>query len=477
VGESIDQVVFSKDDEIKFAERLREETKILKSWFDQRYFDYSEKPSLGLEIEAWLVDENHIPTPRNKEFLETCNDSMLFEELAQYNFELNTEPEVLQPGCLESFRRQIEKTWKTCREGADKMGVQPMMVGIHPLVRDQMLQPQYLSHDARYDALNRALVKLRKKKEIEINIKGFDHFQMTTDHVTLEAAATSIQIHISANQEDARRVYNASQIVATPTVAVAANSPYLYGHDLWSESRIPVFEQAISAASFRDKKGRDVGRVTFGTGYIRRSFLEIFLENLDGYPPMIPILFDDAPENLHHLRFHNGTIWRWNRPIIGFAGGKPHLRVEQRPLASGPTIVDIVANAAFSVGLTMFYSRSEKAPEESMTFTDCYNNFYKAAKHGLSAEVRWFGRSQRLDKVILDDLIPKAKLGLQLMGLEQEEIRTYIDDIIQPRVMSGQNGARWQRAFIETHGRDFQALAEAYFENQLSGVPVHKWKA
>ncbi|MCB0377005.1 MAG: hypothetical protein KDD33_00805 [Bdellovibrionales bacterium] len=476
MGESIGQVEFSAEDEKEFQRRLREETKVLKNWFEERRFEFRDKPMLGLEVEAWLVDENYIPNPVNKEFLAVCDNPDVVEELSKFNFELNTDPKVLQKYCFKEIHQQLAKTWDQCLGFASKVASKPMLIGIHPLLRDQILQLEYMSEGERYRALNDQLMKMREGQPVKVDIQGFDHFAMTFDHIMLEAAATSVQVHIQANQEDFRRVFNASMIAAIPCVAIAANSPFVYGHDLWDESRIPLFEQAIQVKSFRDKRGTDIGRVTFGTGYIRHSLLEIFLENLNGYPPLIPILFEDSPESLHHLRFHNGTLWRWNRPIIGFdQSGTPHLRVEQRAMASGPSLEDIVANMAFSVGLTQYLATEEKAPEESMTFTDCRNNFYEAARLGLNARVRWFGKEGALDQLILSDLIPKAKQGLRAAGVDAAEIEFYLEQNIHQRVLSGQNGARWQRAFIDRQGRDFQALTQTYLERQMSGTPVHKW--
>ena len=476
MGEFISQTSFTKRECDIFLQKLREETLTLKKLFECRAFEYSEVPKLGLEVEAWLVDKDGIPTPKNKEFLEACGNKDIVEEISKFNFEINTVPLLLESNCFSTLHKQLGKTWQFCQEKAQILGISPVIIGIHPLVRDEMLQIPYMSDAARYEVLNNQILGLRKNKPIALDIKGFDHFQTKLDSILIEAAATSIQVHIQANQENFRRVYNSSLIVSAPCVAIAANSPYLYGHDLWNETRIPLFEQAIALKQFRDKKGVDIGRVSFGTGYIRHSLLEVFLENLNGYPPLVPILFDDKPEELHHLRFHNGTLWRWNRPIIGFnSQGKAHMRVEQRAMASGPSVVDIVANTAFATGLTQFFANSEKIPEESMTFTDCRNNFYEAARMGLAAEVRWFGKKQRLDQLILGDLLPKACSGLENFGVEKAEVDLYLRDIIKSRVLSGQNGANWQRSFVELHGRDFQALAKQYLANQNTGEPVHRW--
>ncbi len=477
MGESVDQVEFSDQEREHFKQRLRKETAVLKRMLDSRSFEYRDTPLIGMEAEAWLVDENGLPTPENEKLLSECNDPNLVEEISQFNFEMNTDPVGLSGNCFLKLFKQLSDTWENSQAVAERLGMAPVLIGIHPLVRDEMLQPEYISKAQRYEALNNEIIKLREQEPLKLDIQGKDHFKKTLDHILMEAACTSIQIHIQANQEDFKRIYNSSILASIPSVAVAANSPFLYGHDLWAETRIPLFEQTVRLRQFRDKKGRDVGRVTFGTGYIQRSPLEIFMENLDGYTPVAPVLFDDAPEKLHHLRFHNGTLWRWNRPIVGLnSQGQPHFRVEQRAMAAGPSLVDMVANVVFSVGLTQYFAKTEKVPEESMTFTDSYNNFYAAAKDGLAAKVRWFGKETSLDQLILDDLIPKALKGFQSFDVDQADLNYYLNDVLRPRVLSGLTGAKWQRSFVSTHGRDFQALAQAYLEHQNSGDPVHQWK-
>ncbi|MGH1469191.1 MAG: hypothetical protein ACRBBP_09975 [Bdellovibrionales bacterium] len=477
MGESIDRTDFTRSDEELFNKKLRAETQVLKNMFDSRAFEYSEKPCLGLEVEGWLVNEDNLPSPCNQEFFLESNHPDIVEELSKFNFEINVDPEMLEKNCFQKMHKNISDTWKLCLSSGEKIKANPMLVGIHPLIRDQDLQLECLSDGGRYKALNNQIFKLRKNKPMHVDIKGLDHFQMDFNHIMLEAATTSIQVHIQANQDNMKRLYNASLISSIPSVAVAANSPFLYGHSLWDETRIPLFEQAVNIASFRDKKGADIGRVTFGTGYIRNSPLELFLENLDGYPPLLPALFDDPPEKLRHLKIHNGTLWRWNRPIVGKnSHGTPHLRIEQRAMASGPTVEDIISNTAFSVGLTQYYSETDKAPEDSMTFTDCKNNFYAAAKNGLNAQVRWFGKNIHLGELILQDLIPKAKKGLLNAGLDSEEVEFYLTQNITQRVRTGQNGAYWQKAFVDRHGKDFQKLTEVYLENQNSERPVHTWE-
>ena len=477
MGEPINQSEFLLEEEKEFSKRLKEETKILKRIFESRELKYTGKPSLGLEVEAWLVDKDQIPSPMNDSFLQELNNNKVTEELSKFNFEINIDPQAFQHTCFKNVSKQLSNIWKKCKKTANSMDSFPMLIGIHPLIREQTMQLENISEGNRYKALNNQLSKARNGKPIKLNINGKDCFKSDVDHIMFESAATSIQVHMQVNQDNAKRVYNASLILSAPILAIAANSPFLFGYDLWDETRVPLFEQTIQADHFRDRKGAQIGRVTLGTGYVKRSLFELFLENLNAYPPLLPALFDEGPEHLRHLRFHNGTLWRWNRPIIGLDQNKtPHLRIEQRSMSSGPTIEDVISNMAFSVGLTSYFASLDIPPEESITFTDCRNNFYEAAKNGLSARVRWFGKEVNIDELILNDLISKAKKGLLLNNVDKDEVEYYIEENIRQRALKGQNGARWQRSFIATHGRNFQILMEAYYNNQAKGIPIHKWK-
>jgi len=280
------------------------------------------------------------------------------------------------------------------------------------------------------------------------------------------------------NPEEAVRHYNLSQILSAPMVAVAANSPYLFGRELWDETRIPAFEQSVSVASFLDRQGQNVGRVTFGTGYAKHSIMEPFLENLNAFPVLLPSVTDDDPSWLSHLRLQNGTIWRWTRPLIGLSeDGRPHLRLEHRVPAAGPSITDSIANIAFFIGLMTYYSKSEETPLEcEIPFEDARENFYRAAKHGLRAKIKWSGgKNLPLHSLLEQSLLPAANKGLQMAGLHPEDIEHYIENVMGNRVTTGQNGATWQKAFIFKHGSDFQKMTHAYFENQKRNLPVCKW--
>ena len=185
--------------------------------------------------------------------------------------------------------------------------------------------------------------------------------------------------------------------------------------------------------------------------------------------------YDDPPEALRHLRLHNGTIWRWNRPLIGFdPDGRPHLRIEHRILPAGPTICDMMANAALYLGLAHYLAMSGQNGTGGLPYAEALRNFYAAARYGLDATLVW-PRSGAVgaDALLLEELLPKAQQGLADLGVDDRDGR-YLD-VIEARVRSRQTGASWQRKAYETYGRDVYKLMAAYCERQRSGAPVHQW--
>lgn len=476
MGDEITRSEFSSEDFKEFKQRLRDETRILKSWFDNNDFE-STDGKCGFELEAWLVDKNYQPAPVNEAFLENVADPLVVPELSKFNFEINSIPHLIEGNLLSHLESELTRNWEKCVSHAEELGSAIMAIGILPTIKDEMLTLNNMSSLKRYVALNNQVIRLRQGKPLELKIEGKDFLNIKHQDVMLEAAATSLQIHCQVNAENAVRHYNLSQILSAPMAAVAANSPYLFGKDLWDETRIPTFEQSVAVASFPDNQGQTVGRVSFGTGYARNSLLEPFLENLDGFPILLPMVLYDDPSWLSHLRLQNGTIWRWTRPLIGLTKeGRPHIRLEHRVPSAGPSIKDTIANIAFFLGMMAYYGKKKIPLEFAIPFHDAKENFYRAAKHGLQANVKWTGgKSISLLALLEQSLLPNAKKGLQREGLLSRDIDHYLDDVIGNRIKTRQNGAAWQRAYIAKHGLDFQKMTHAYFQNQKRNLPVYKW--
>ncbi len=475
MGDEIQYSRFNKTDYQQFVSRLKEETSLLKSWFDEQKF--SPAPLMaGYELETWLIDHAGRPAAINEAFLKKINNPLLSPELAKFNIELNVEPEKLSHTVLSTFERKLGELLKECSATAASLDADVLGIGILPTLQDHDLTLSNISLLDRYKALNEQVLSHRKGIEIELNINGQDHLHVTHKDVMLEAAATSLQIHIQVPQEVAARYYNASILLSAPIVAISANSPCLFGRRLWQETRIPVFEQAVPTGGYGGAASGPVHRVSLGTDYVRDSLYECFQENLDHFPVLLPVRYQTSVDQLKSLRLHNGTIWRWNRPLIGFDEDQtPHLRIEHRVCAAAPTTIDNIANIAFYYGLVHYYATAEKAPEFTMPFADAKNNFYRAAQLGLKHKTDWFDKNiDTLQKTILDKLLLEAETGLYKLGIDQQDSKRYLS-VIEQRVEKNKTGSEWQLSFLNAHQDDRTLLTLNYLNNQKSGKPVHEW--
>jgi len=475
MGEEIKYSRFNKTDYQQFTSQLREETDLVKDWFIQQQF--SKAPLMaGYELEAWLINKTAEPIANNVAFLKRANNELLTPELAKFNVELNVDPEQLSNNVLSSFENKLDTLWQQCSDTAKSLDNNILGIGILPTLQDSDLTTENLSSMDRYRALNEQVLRQRNGVEIELNITGEDHLHVRHKDVMLEAAATSLQIHIQLPQDVAARYYNASVLLSAPMVAISANSPCLFGCKLWQETRIPVFEQAVPTGGYGGAATGPVHRVTFGSDYARESLFECFQENLEHYPVLLPVHYQTRLEQVRHLRLHNGTIWRWNRPLIGFdEDGTPHLRIEHRVCASAPSTVDNIANIAFYYGLVHYYANLERPPEFDLSFADAKNNFYRAAQLGLKHKTRWFDKkTETLQKIILEKLLLEAETGLYKLGINQQDSQRYLS-IIEQRVISNQTGSQWQLKFLGAHQDNRTLLTLNYLRNQQSGLPVHEW--
>jgi gamma-glutamyl:cysteine ligase YbdK (ATP-grasp superfamily) len=475
MGQEIEETQFTPQDFEEYARRLREETELLAEWFRSGVFSPRARMG-GFELEAWLIDDAARPAPVNDVFLERLDNPMVVPELARFNVELNDHPQHLWGSALSLMEASLGETWRQCMQVAEEMQTHLLMIGILPTVKETELCPANMSDLKRYRALNEQVLRLRDGRPLELDINGREHLKTRQQSVMLEAATTSFQLHLKVHPELAKRAYNASIIVSAPLVALAANAPYLFDHDLWDETRIPLFEQSVAVGGLAGASHGPMRRVTFGSGYVRESLLECFIENQQHYPVLLPTPFHEGLEQMACVRLQNGTIWRWNRPLIGFDyDGMPHLRIENRVVPGGPTVVDVIANAAFFFGITQALMTAEEPPEKQLPFATARDNFYAAAHHGLNAQIDWFGEKRcGVRGLILDELLPMAQRGLEALEIDKVDIDRYLG-IIRMRVETTRNGAAWQRAYVALHGRDFAAMTNAYRQRQESGMPVHEW--
>lgn len=472
MGQEIAGENFVDRDFKRFRQHLADETARLQLLLSSP--DSHESRYAGLELEAWLVDKTMHPAPVNDAFLKRLNDPLANPELAKFNVEFNTDPLPLTGKALSQLHRQLQNAWSNASQQAQQLGCELLMTGILPTLAQDDLNVFNMSDMNRYRALNEQILASRGQP-VRLDISGDDHLKLTHHDVMLESAATSLQLHTQVPITIAHHFYNASMLASAAVVAVSANSPYLFEHSLWQETRIPLFEQAIESGGFDGAAHGPVKRVGFGSDYARHSIFECFEENLAHFPILLPVDLGDASDELEHLRLHNGTIWRWNRPLVGFNGGKPHVRIEHRTPAAGPTISDMLANAAFYFGLSHALCDRLITHGIEIAFSDAKDNFYKAARHGLDTHIVDFdGQHQRMQRFVLEQCLPLAAQGLAKLNIDSADSDYYLK-IIEQRVEAHQTGSDWQRAFIAKHGTDFQKLTQHYLHHQQKGKVVSQW--
>lgn len=472
MGEEITNTELDGYDPIAFRSAVETETKILASWFKyQRFAD--DDAHYGFELEGCLVDEQANPAMKNTELLDSMADPLIVPELGKFNFEINSPTYKRNPHLFRQMQSDLNSFSSKIKSAAQKLNLHPVWIGILPTVRDGMLSLDTMTRRNRYFALAKRITELRNGGKTELNISRYDTISIVHDNIMTEAAATSLQIHTQVRPKFAVRAYNASLLLSGPCTAIMANSPFLYGKKLWDETRIPVFEQSLALPQ---KPKELLDPVTFGDCYAKNTLLELFHDNLTKYITILPVHFDDNPENLRHLKFLNGQIWRWVRPIVGVDYGKtPHLRLEQRCFPSGPSAVDIVANIAFYIGLLHHFTYSVDLSKTNISFSDCRENFYSCAQLGLKADITWGDKIINVQQLLHDEFIDYAKAGLKDLKIDNNDIHFYLEDIIKNRVRTGWTGAAWQKSFIDIHGFDFNKMTAAYMENQQSNKPVYQW--
>ncbi len=471
MGEEISAAEFNEADRAEFAARLERETHLLRKYLQEGTLS-AIGPTIGLELEAWLIDHNFYPAPHNQSFLARLDSDAVVSELSQFNIEINTPVEDIAGEGLARMHAHVSETMRLCAAHAHDDVDTVIAIGTLPTLREADLSLEMMTPSNRYSALNREAMRLREGAPIAIDIdcatSGTPGFNATYRDVMLEAATTSLQLHLQLAPEAMLRAYNASLILSAPLVAIAANAPFLFDRTLWHETRIPVFEQALAQPHSRQ-------RVTFGSGYARQDLVEVFEENLADYPVMLPMCRDQEDSAFSCLKLHNGTLWRWVRPLVGKNhDGTPHIRIEQRVMPAGPSVLDMMANAALYFGAVHELSEYIDAAMAELPFETAKANFYAAARYGLGADVDWYGKQGRRPvRQVVDELIPMAERGLRKQGMAEQLIDKYLSTIAS-RLASGRNGASWQLAHYKRYG-DLHRLTAAYLENQRSGLPVHEW--
>ncbi len=445
---------------------------------------------LGAEQELFFVDQLMKPAPIASSVLKNINDSRFTTELAKFNLEINLTPQLVLPGCLHKIESELEETISKARAAAREQNAHVILTGILPTLGMSDLTLENMTDHPRYRELNRMLNQLRGGT-FHIHIKGLDEIQFTHDNMMAEACNTSFQVHYQVNPKDFADMYNLAQVVTAPVLAAAVNSPLLFGKKLWSETRLAVFQHSVDERSELQQNRSRPPRVSFGEHWVEKSVIEIFREDIARFRVILTDNVDENPfhildrgeiPSLNALKLHNGTVWRWNRPCYGITNGKPHLRIENRALPSGPSIVDEVANMSFFLGL-MSSLKEEYGPIQNvLRFDSAKFNFWAAARHGLDAQFQWVnGSTHSARALILGHLLPLAHAGLELAGIPRAESNYYLS-IIEERVRSAQTGSQWVINSLASMGNGgtvelrCRTLTSAMIKAQNEGEPVHKWE-
>ena len=489
MGQEVERKEFTREDRTHYREKVRQCLDVFARMLRESRFD-AERPMTGLEVELNLVDENCDPAMKNAEALEAIADPDFVTELGQFNLEINVPPRQLSENGMSAFERNVRDSLNAAEARASQVGAHMVLVGILPTLQTAHMRPDTLSANPRYRLLNDQIFAARGE-DLDIAIRGVDRLRITSDSIMPEAACTSMQLHLQVSPENFPAYWNASQAIAGIQLALGANSPFLFGQQLWAETRIVLFEQATDTRSEELKAQGVRPRVWFGERWIT-SIFDLFEENVRYFPALLPISTDEDPTatldggstpQLGELRLHNGTIYRWNRPVYDVVAGMPHLRVENRVLPAGPTVVDMMANAAFYFGLVRSLAEDERPLWTQMSFSAAEENFHSGARDGIAANVYWPGiGTVGVAELVLRRLLPRAHQGLETWGVGSEE-RDRLLTIIERRCLTGRNGATWQSAAfhraLESGANDrFDALrfvVRQYSEHMHTNVPVHEW--
>ena len=492
MGEHNVEQQFDEKKSQAFMKALLEDLRALEFMIETDRFEIG-VTRIGAEQEMFLVDRNMRPAPISLEVLERAKDSRLTTEIARFNLEANLTPLPLTEKCFGNMEHELLELLSKVRTSAGQYDADVLLSGILPTLKKSDLTLENLTPVPRYHELNRGVIGLRGGP-FSIHIKGLDELQITHDNIMMESCNTSFQVHFQTSPGEFASRYNMAQAITAPVLAAAVNSPLLFGHRLWQETRVALFQHSTDARSRTQLARSQPTRVSFGDKWLKSSVVELFHDQISRFRPIMITQPDEDPFQvlargetplLSALRMHNGTVWRWNRACYGVADGIAHLRIENRALPSGPTVQDEMANAAFFVGLMVALPHEYGDIAKRLSFDDAKENFFAAARHGLNGQLRWLdGKSLSASSLILNDLLPLAHAGLEKSNIDSTDIDKYLG-VLEERVRSGQTGAQWMLnslASLKGHKGhepfDMRArtLTATILARQKEDKPVHEWK-
>lgn len=472
----------------QFIDHLLKDIKALNKMLDDDMFE-SGITRIGVEQEMCLVDSEWRPAPINLEFLKKIDDDHFTTELARFNAELNMDPQLFTGSCLSDMEKNIRAQLLRAEKVLEEMDAKLFLTGILPTIKNTDLGSHSMTPIPRYKALNK-MMKQYRGGEFEFRIEGTDELITKHNTVMFESANTSFQVHYQVDANDFPCKYNWTQVISAPLLAVATNSPLFFGKRLWRETRIALFQQAIDIRQSKEILRERTPRVNFGTGWVNKSIIEVYQEDIIRYKILLSNkIRNDSLEQLERgetptldaLNVHNGTIYKWNRPCLGLTSEKPHIRIENRLLPAGPSLVDQVANSAFWLGMMHNIPPEYCEMARVMEFDDAKANLLKVARLGMDVNLRWLdGNKYPAKEIVLRELLPIAREGLEIAKVDQEDIDKYLG-IIEERTATGRTGSQW---FLDSYNKlrkegskdeALVATTAANYKRQRAGDPVHTW--
>ena len=445
---------------------------------------------VGAEQEICIVDKDFRPSTKALEILEKINDTHYTTELALFNLEINLDPFELKDTCFSDIEQQLTTLLEKGHKVADDIENNKLILtGILPTLRKKDLDFKNMTPFKRYKTLNKVLKKIRGD-DFKLHILGIDELILRHESILFEACNTSFQVHLQISPEEAIDKYNWSQAIAGPLLSIMTNSPLLLGKELWSETRIALFQQSVDLRNVTHFSREQKPRVSFGNNWVKDSILELYTDDISRYPPLVTSNFDENSmesvkkgimPKLKALNLHNGTLYKWNRLCYGVHENTAHLRIENRYIPSGPSVKDEIANALLWVGVMQGMPKQYEEIWRKMPFRDARGNFINAARTGIDTYFNWFGKGISAKKLMENILIPMAKEGLLKSNIDESEIDYYLG-IIQKRIDTTTTGSKWlirNKRELRKKVSNYEAnviLTEHIYLNQQSDKTVSEWE-
>ena len=476
----------------RFVKNLLNDVKAVEYMLEHNWFE-DDIIRIGAEQEMCLIDKKTMkPAPIAMEALERMKGYPWVEtELAKFNLEINLSPRVFHGTCLGDLEKETLDHLSIIRQNLEPLNADYLLTGVLPTLRKWDLELHNLTPRKRYRALIEAIHSQLIGNSFELRLVGIDELLVKHDSPLLEACNTSFQVHLQVRPQDFIKMYNISQALAAPVMAIAANSPIVFGKRLWHETRIALFQQALDTRTTAYHMRERSPRVIFGTGWMEDSIIEIYKEDIARFRVLLSAdveedslmkIYEKKVPKLRALQVHNSTVYRWNRICYGVSpNGKPHLRIENRVLPAGPTVADEMANAALWLGAVTGMAQVVDDIRDHLSWEDARDNFSKAARVGIDSAFSWFNDAKiGACELVLKELIPLARQGLESRQVASEDIDRYMG-IIEERAKRHMNGARWQlRAYtnlIKEVNQDeaLCVLTASMNKNQRKEIPGHEW--